>query len=94
MRQRVARLFSSAVRRDGDCFVLYRLSGRPGLRTGFLGGRSTGNAVARNRVKRIMRAWLRDRGIEGDFIVRLRPGISRREKEWIESSLERTVTSL
>ncbi|GCF92391.1 ribonuclease P protein component [Enterococcus florum] len=74
-------------------FVVYRLepSGQDHFRVGISVGKKIGNAVARNRVKRLIRAVLQESSLQIDdridFIVIARPAVKGLTYEEVRSNL-------
>lgn len=86
--------------RSGDALltVLGRCNGREHARIGFaIARRQVGRAVARNRIKRQAREWLRLNRSElppMDFVVMARPAAEQAAKRALRESLEKNGTRL
>jgi ribonuclease P protein component len=87
MKNSVRNRFLSAKKISGDGFIVYCLSRNGKLKIGFFASRSSGNAVRRNRVKRICRQWFKKFVKNGDFIVRFNPNFALRSTDEIEHAL-------
>jgi ribonuclease P protein component len=91
--------FAGGVRVDGDLFALVaRENGRPFDRLGLAVGRRVGNAVLRNRAKRLLREAFRrqKRGALGgqDIILTAKPEIVGKTQADVDRELEKRFRRL